>query len=202
MSSAWAKFTRPVVPKMSDSPIEAIAKYKPSFKPSSVSWLTRRTEKLLSETSITVSAVTSGKIIRWSAFSLTLTTRLARVGSFSATPSGNVAVFSVMEYSPGLETGIRKLPSLSVVAPPTSSMDSSTPSINTFAPVASVYCRVPMTPRSSCTASTRATLWPAPPTSPKPAPRVKPKTRRALQRDFDIVIVCHNPEPGPSGHGR
>jgi hypothetical protein len=36
MSSACAKFTKPVVPKMSDRPIAAIARYKPSLIPSSV----------------------------------------------------------------------------------------------------------------------------------------------------------------------
>ena len=118
----------------------AIARYNPNLTPSSVNWKILRAEKLLSVVCATLSAVTRGKMIRWSPFGLTFAVRVERSASRSATPAGKVEVSSEMLYSPGPGTGIRKFPSPSVVAPPTSSMDTSTPATNTLLPAASVYC--------------------------------------------------------------
>ena len=118
--SPWEKLVRPVVPKISESPMAIMANTRPNLMPSTVScrnW----SKRLDSSRELTAPSSWRAKRTRWVSCGLTWTVRVSVSGSTSSTPSGTVAGSMVTPYSPGPGTSSTNTPSSSVTPSPTSS---------------------------------------------------------------------------------
>ena len=87
--SPWEKLVRPVVPKISERPMAIMARTRPNFTPSTVSWR-NWSKRLDCSRELTAPSSWRAKSTRWVSCGLTWTVRVSVSGSTSSTPSGRV----------------------------------------------------------------------------------------------------------------
>ncbi len=118
-SSPWAKFVRPVVPKISDSPTAASAMTSPNRIPLASRLATRSTWEL--PPAAAWLSVTKRKMTERSPVSRTRGDSSVGASSAIATPSGNESSVSVTSYWPAPGTATATTPSDPLSAEPISS---------------------------------------------------------------------------------